>query len=178
MKTTITCCILALSLLSCQKSAVNPAPERSLVAFKTKTLASLNSAFSFNIQQDIDIASTGLQVTSCTGEPLQVVSGTFHLDVHGAINGNNLGITQHENARDFKLVGLSSGTVYAGSATLSETFNTSLVDGKFVVADTESIQLTTPGGKNNIVLQADLHETIDAHGVFTAYVNNLRFGCR
>ncbi|HEX3386052.1 MAG TPA: hypothetical protein VHS53_12725, partial [Mucilaginibacter sp.] len=97
MKKIATCCIIALFLASCQKTAVNPAPGRSPGAFTSKNLASINSAAPFHAQDGIDISSLGLQVSTCTGEPLQVVSGDYHVDMHGIVNGNKLSITQHTN---------------------------------------------------------------------------------
>jgi len=144
----------------------------------TKNLSSFNSAVSFNGQQNIDIASLGLQASTCTGEPLQVVSGTYHIDVHGTINKNNLSGTQHTNALNFKLVGLGSGAVYIGSSSTNESFNTSLVNGKYVVTETQTILFTTAGGKNNSTISIDVHETINAQGQLNAYIDNLRFGCK
>ncbi|HEX3383784.1 MAG TPA: hypothetical protein VHS53_01280 [Mucilaginibacter sp.] len=77
MKKTATCCIIALSLAACQKSTVNPASERSPAAVGPKNLASVTSAAPFHTQDDLDISSLGLQVSTCTGEPLQVVSGDY-----------------------------------------------------------------------------------------------------
>jgi hypothetical protein len=178
MKKTATCCFIALCLASCQKSAVNPSTDKPPVSFTSKNLKSINSAVPFNSQQDIDIAQLGLQGSTCTGELLQVVSGTYHIDIHGTINDNKLSILQHANARDFKLVGLSTGAIYTGSSTTNETFNTSLTNGKFIVTETQTIQFTTPGRKNNSILQINVHETINAQGQLTAYIDKLQFGCK
>lgn len=176
MKTTITaCCIIAIIFLaSCQKSAVAPASEKLTPAFTSKSLSSFNGAQPYNTQQDFDISTLGLQATSCTGEQLQVVSGIYHLDLHGVINNNNLTAVEHVNAQHFKLVGMATGTAYAGSVTYKQSFNVSLTDGKFVTKTTQSILLTTPGGKNNLMVKIDVHVTINAQGVLTASFDNLR----
>jgi hypothetical protein len=178
MKTTFICCIIMLSLVSCQKTSVAPSSQRIPASFSSKTLLSVSSASSFNNQQDIDISSLGLQASSCTGEPLQVVSGTYHIDMHGIINNNKLSIVQHTNAQNFKLVGMGSGATYTGSSTANESFNASLTNGSFVVTETQTIQCTTPGARNNSFVQIDVHETINAQGQLTAYVDHLRFGCK
>jgi len=175
MKRTAACCFIILCLASCQKSAVNP--ERSVSA-KAKNLSSINGAVPFNDQQDIDISLLGLQVSTCTGEPLQVVSGTYHIDIHGVINQNKLSGTQHQNVQHFKLVGLGSGDTYTGSSTINQSFDASFTDGKYVVTQTQTLLFTTAGGKNNSEVQMDVHETINAQGQLTAYVDNLRFGCK
>jgi len=175
MKTITSCFIVVfLFLVSCQKSAINPTSEGPPPAFTSKSLSSFSSATPYNI----DMSSLGLQITSCTGEQLQVVGGIYHLDAHGTINNNNLSVLQHANAQNFKLVGMVTGTTYTGSATINESFNTSFTNGKFVETGTQSLMLTTPGGKNNTVLHVDLHETIDGKGQLTAYIDNLRLECK
>jgi hypothetical protein len=179
MKTIIPCFIIVFSfLVSCQKSAVNPASEGLPSGFTSKNLSSFNSATPYNSQENIDMSSLGLQITSCTGEPLQVVGGIYHLDAHGTINNNNLSVLQHANAQNFKLIGMVTGTTYTGSATINESFNTSFTNGKFVETGTQSLMLTTPGGKNNTLLHVDLHETINGKGQLTAYIDNLRLECK
>jgi len=174
MKKIATCFVIALALASCQKSAVNPDKP----SLSSKTLSSFNSAVPFNNQIDIDIAELGLQVSTCTGEPLQVVSGTYHIDIHGVINQNKLSGTQHQNAQHFKLVGLGTGAAYSGSSTINESFDASFTNGKYVVTQTQTLLFTTAGGKNNSEVRIDVHETISANGQFSAYVDNLRFGCK
>jgi hypothetical protein len=176
MKTTITACyiIAFVSLASCQKSAVNPASEKSTPAFTTKSLASFNAASPYNDKQDFDMSTLGIQATGCTGESLQVVSGIYHLDMHGVITENTFSAVQHVNAQNFKLVGMATGTTYTGSVSYNQSFNTTFTNGKFVTKETESILLSTPGGKNNVMVKMDVHETLNANGVLTASIDNFR----
>src|SRR5579863_7012427 len=104
MKTIFTCCIIALFLLSCQKSSVDTPSGRVPASLSSKNFSSIYSALPFNSAKVIDISLLGLQASTCTGEPLQVVSGTYHIDVHGTINNNKLSAIQHVNAQNFKLV--------------------------------------------------------------------------
>ena len=176
MKTTIiTYCIIAfLFLISCQKSAVNPVSEKPTPVLTSRSLASFNTAAPYNVQQDFDVSTLGIQATSCSGEPLQAVSGIYHLDLHGVINGNNLTAVEHVNAQAFKLVGMATGTTYTGSVTYKQSFNVSSTDGKFVTKETQSILLTTAGGKNNLMVKIDVHVTINSQGQLTAYIDNFR----
>jgi hypothetical protein len=129
---------------------------------------------SYNDKQDFDMTTLGIQATSCTGEQLQVVSGIYHLDLHGVINGNTFTAVEHVNAQNFKLVGEATGTTYAGSVSYNQSFNTTFTNGKFVTKTTQSILLTTPGGKNNVMVKMDVHLTINAQGVVTASIDNFR----
>lgn len=176
MKITITACyvIAIIFLASCQKSAVNPAPEKVTPAFTSKNLSAFNAATPYNTKQDFDMSSLGIQATSCTGEQLKVVSGIYHLDLHGVISGNNFSAVEHVNAQNFKLVGMATGTTYAGSVSYNQSFNSSFTNGKFETKETQSILLTTAGRKNNVMVKIDVHETINAQGVLTASIDNFR----
>jgi len=176
MKKTITACsvIAVICLASCQKSAVNPTPEKSTPVFTTNSLASFNAATPYNDKLDLDMSTLGLQAAGCSGESLQVVSGIYHLDLHGLINKNTFSATEHVNAQKFKLVGMATGNTYTGSVSYNQSFNTAFTNGKFVAKETESILLSTPGGKNNVMVKIDTHITLNANGMLTASVDNFR----
>jgi len=176
MKTTITSCfiIAVIFLASCQKSAVSPAAETSTPSFTSRSLSSVNSAMPYNDKQDFDMTTLGIQANNCAGEPLQVVSGIYHLDLHGVINKNNFSAVEHVNAQNFKLVGSSTGITYSGSVSYNQSFNSSFTNGKFTTKTTQSILLSTPGGKNNVMVKMDVHETLNANGTLTASIDNFR----
>jgi len=176
MKTTVpTCCIIVfLFLVSCQKSAVDPVSKKPTPAFTSNNLSSFNAATPYNDKQDFDMTTLGIQATSCAGEPLQVVSGVYHLDLHGTINKNNFLAVEHVNAQNFKLVGAATGTPYSGSVSYNQSFNSSFTDGKFSTKTTQSILLSTPGGKNNVMVKMDVHLNLNANGTMTASIDNFR----
>ncbi|HTK20820.1 MAG TPA: hypothetical protein VL442_14945 [Mucilaginibacter sp.] len=175
MKTITACYIIAaIGLASCQKSAVGPASEKLTPAFASKNLASFNAATPYNDKQDFDMTTLGIQANSCAGEQLQVVGGIYHLDLHGTINKNNFSAVEHVNAQDFKLIGPATGTTYSGSVSYDQSFNSSFTDGKFITKTTQSILLSTPGGKNNVMVKMDVHLTLNANGTMTASIDNFR----
>ena len=181
MKKVITACniIAVIFLASCQKSAVEPVSKKATPEFGSKNLASINTALPYNDQQDFDMTTLGIQATGCNGEQLQVVGGIYHLDLHGVINGNNFSAVEHVNAQNFKLVGMSTGTTYTGAVSYNQAFNASFTDGKFINKQTQSTILTTAGGKNNLLVKIDVHVTLNAQGVLTVYIDNLRTdGCK
>lgn len=177
MKTGITASFITavIFLASCQKSAVEPVSEKKPApGFTSKSLSSLHAATPYNDKQDFDMTTLGITASGCTGESLQVVGGIYHLDLHGTINGNNLTAVEHVNAQNFKLVGTATGIAYTGSVSYNQSFNASFTGGKFVTKETQSILLTTRGGKNNVLAKIDVHETINAQGVMTASIDNFR----
>jgi hypothetical protein len=176
MKTIITACyiIAVIFLASCQKSAVEPKSERPVPAFTSKSLASVSAAMPYNTKQDFDMTTLGIQAFGCNGEQLQVTGGIYHLDLHGVINKDNFSAVEHVNAQDFKLVGMATGTTYTGSVSYTQSFNETFTDGRFVTKTTQSILLSTPGGKNNVMVKMDVHLTLNANGTMTASIDNFR----
>jgi hypothetical protein len=165
--------VMLLAIASCQKSAVVPA-----TGMKHPTSLTLsNGAFTFNLQQSIDL--TGYEVLSgCGTDTLRITSGTYHIDVHETGNRNNVSSSQHANTQGLRLISLGTGTTYVGSASDDFVENGSFVGGKFIATQKETVIATTAGGKNNSTFSFDLHETFDASGNLTAFVDNLKLACR
>jgi hypothetical protein len=175
-------CFVAIACLlfgACKKESLNTNQQARPTNDVTQA-ASLNAAFSFNTQSDIDLTLPGwYEVNSCTGEHLHINSGTWHIDVHGVINNNNkVSFAKHTNTNNYKLVSLSTGIEYTGSFVSNTDYSSTFTNGLFTATSTLSVLLTTPGGSNNSVLKADEHITINANGVLTAYLDNFRSGCQ
>jgi hypothetical protein len=184
MKTLLVfCCMVLIAVTSCQKSSLNPvtspaAQRKPLTSAAMQNVLS-NGAFIFNNHIDIALATPGsVQVNPCTGESLQITSGTLQLDFHETINNNTLNFDQHANIQNYKLVGLSSGIEYTGSNNSTTKAHTSLNNGLFVVTETMSALLTTPGGQNNPRVKFDLHLTFTPQGTLTALVDNFSASCQ
>jgi hypothetical protein len=184
MKTLLLFCgMVLIAITSCQKSSLNPAASPAAVK---KTLASAamqnaspNGALVFNSHTDVDLATPGAtQVNPCTGETLQIVSGTLQLDFHETVNNNTITFDQHTNVQNYKLVGVSSGIAYTGSGTSTTKEHASLNNGLFIITETESVLLTAPGGKNNPRIKFDLHLTFTPQGTLTAFVDNYSASCQ
>ena len=166
--------VLLFALTSCKKDVVSETENKSITAD-----ASLNSAFTFNDQTDIDLTLPRYyEINSCTGEHLHITSGTWHIDVHGVINNNKVSFDKHTNTLNYKLVSLITGIEYTGSYASSSKYNATFYNGLFTFTQTLSILLTTAGGGNNSELKMDEHVTIDANGNLTSWVDNFRSGCQ
>jgi len=176
MKTIITAgyIIAVIFLAACQKSAVQPTSQKPTPAFTSRSLSSVTAATPYNDKQDFDMTTLGIQAFGCNGEELQVTGGIYHLDLHGTINKDNFSAVEHVNAQNFKLVGTATGTTYTGSVSYNQSFNETFTNGKFVTKTTQSILLSTPGGKNNVMVKMDVHLTLNANGTMTASIDNFR----
>ncbi|HWD90147.1 MAG TPA: hypothetical protein VG367_18595 [Mucilaginibacter sp.] len=177
MKTIITCGTIVLLLLSCQKSAVSPVQEHKPISSHALQ-KSTNGSFTINQQFDINLAGQGvIEFSSCNGDLLEVVSGVEHVDFHETVNQNHSSTGQHVNIQNLKLVSLTTGVEYTGSAVDNFSDNFDSTD-RMILTESETIRLMTPGGKNNSVIKFDLHETVDPEGNVTGYVDNYRQGCQ
>lgn len=176
MKTIITAgyIIAVIFLASCQKSAVQPTSQKPAPAFTSRSLSSVTAATPYNDKQDFDMTTLGIQAFGCNGEQLQVTGGIYHLDLHGTINKDNFSAVEHVNAQNFKLVGTATGTTYTGSVSYNQSFNETFTNGKFITKTNQSILLSTPGGKNNVMVKMDVHLTLNANGTMTASIDNFR----
>ena len=172
------CVLLLLMGTSCQKSTVSPAPQRKPISSSTFQAGS-TGATTFNSQQDINLAGSGLvQISACNGDILQITSGVYHIVSHQTINKNDILIDQHSSAQDFKMISTTTGAKYDGSSTSKISDHFSLTDGKLMITESESVMLTTPGPQNNSEIKFDLHEIFDSQGNMTVSVDNFRFGCK
>jgi hypothetical protein len=183
MKTLLTIFgIVLIMITSCQKSSLSPdtstATGKKPMVSSTLQNTPSNGVFVLNTHADIDLATPGsLQVDACTGESLQVTSGTLHLDFHETINNNIITFEQHSNIQNYKLVGVSSGAQYTGNSTSVTKNQLSLNNGVFLIAETMSSLLTTPGRKNNPRIKFILHLTFNAQGTLTAFVDSFTTSC-
>jgi hypothetical protein len=174
--------MLALLISSCKKdSFTNPVQSRS--TNEVAQHASLNAAAPYKEQYDIDLADGYLEINSCTGELIDIVTGIWHISTHAVVTSSNRVMVKfHTNTSNYKLINLTTGTEYTGSYVSDDelTFNLANVDAfPFEETTTLKILLTTPGGGNNSTLKATYHITVDANGNFTAaWFDNWRFGCQ
>jgi hypothetical protein len=177
------CGTMLIAITSCRKTSLNtsphPALEKRPITSAAMQKISSSGALVFTSHTDIDLATPGAtQVNFCTGETLQIVSGTLQIDFHQTVNNNTLTLDQHTNIKDYKLVGTSSGVAYTGSSSSTGKNHVSLNNGVFIITETESVLLTAPGGKNNPRIKFDLHLTFTPQGTLTAFVDNFSTSCQ
>ncbi|MBS1532422.1 MAG: hypothetical protein JSU01_19120 [Bacteroidetes bacterium] len=162
-------------LASCQKSAVAPVSQDKHL--KSSTLQNANASTTQNTQQDMDLTG-GMVVSSCSPDLLKITRGTVHIDVRETINGNHFSYTSHQNSQGLTFVDQTTGVKYVGSLKNDLVENGSFNNGSFVATESEAIVANTAGGKNNTIIKFDLHETLNADGTMTAYIDNYRSVCQ
>lgn len=170
--------LMLLVVTSCDKSTVKPASEKTPLSSFTQQNLSSNNTVSFNNQTFIDLTQGYYEINSCPSEILQILSGIWHIDYHGTISNNHVLIDQHTNVQSYKLVSPATGIQYTGSYTSDFHYGGTLNNGQFTFTQGISTKLMTPGGQNNSISTFDVHETINANGVITAYIDNFKVGCQ
>ena len=118
------------------------------------------------------------EYNACTGELINIIKGTWHIDLHYITNGNRFTLIDRSNVSGYKLINLTTGVEYTGSY-VSNTSFTGDITSEYPIQLTEKtkILLTTPGNDNNGSYFADLHITINSNGELTAFFDNFRGGC-
>lgn len=171
--------VAVLSILaSCQKSGVAPASQAPQAKHLTSlTLQNANAVTTQNTQMDMDLTG-GMVVSACSSDLLKITSGTVHVDVRETISGNHFSYTSHQNSQGLTFVDLTTGDQYVGSLKNDMVENGSFNNGSFTATESEAIVANTSGGKNNTVIKFDLHETLNADGTTTAYIDNWRSACQ
>ena len=175
---------LAVSVLmvitSCKKTEVDPvAPKNSSTDDSQNTLKSAAQVYYFS--RTIDLSAPGWsEFNACTGEPLKVVKGIWHLDFHMVINGNRGTLIDRSNVSDYKLIDETTGVEYTGSyvSNYSETGSVNGSGFPYEYSGHGKILLTTPGKDNNGQLLIDVHGTVNANGEWTVDSYNVRSDCQ
>ena len=113
-------------------------------------------------------------VSPCNGEPV-VLSGSllliFHttMDANGGFHGDFTLVPQQVRG-----VGVVSGTQYKAVGGTRSTFNT---NGATEFTSTDTYNLVSQGGIDNVLVTSTFHITFDANGVPTAVVDNFNLKC-
>jgi hypothetical protein len=170
--------MLTLFFSACNKDTLSPTG-----------IARSTSSVSRNASQGVPVSKNVYQIdlsdprwseyNSCTGELIKIRQGIWHIEAtYLFVNGREV-YQFHTNTSNYKLYNATTGVEYTGSY-VSNTTDAIVIDGDFSGSYTAtlSVLLTTPGGGNNSILKADLHFTVNANGILTAYVDNFRAGCQ
>ena len=170
--------VLALLISACKKDAIGL--SETVRSEATVSISASNGVLvSKNVYQ-IDLSDPRWsEFNSCTNELIKIREGIWHIEAtYLYVNGREV-YQFHTNTSNYKLYNAITGVEYTGSY-VSNTTDAIVIDGDFSgpYTATLSVLLTTPGGGNNSILKADLHFTVNANGILTAYVDNFRAGCQ
>jgi hypothetical protein len=164
-------------LFSCQKEAVTNSSKQPSALSSTTTLSTVG-AIPFNDQTFIDLATSGMPVTNaCTGESLEFIGGTLHIDLHGVVNTNSTSFTFTASGQGL-VIEAPDGTIYRGGGTQKFQETDNLTNGSVIVNETGHFEFTSSGSGNIATITANFHLTINANGTTVVTVDNFTLRCK
>jgi hypothetical protein len=173
----LTAVIIAGLLLGCGDGAGGPTgPDR----FASPLLGlSANSASTITTNDQVPFSFTVFVPCANGGAGEDVfVSGTLHVLTHQTISSSgNVQVKVHFQPQGATGVGQTTGDTYHATGVTQEEFNQ---NGTYPFTDTfvNNFRLIGPGPNNNLLIHENLHITINANGVVTAFVDNFSIECR
>ncbi len=123
----------------------------------------------------LSVPATVIQ-NPCSPEAV-VLSGDLHLVIH--VTEDNRGGYHMEvetNTEGLSGTGLTTGVSYRASETTGDSWYAG-VPFPSVYTSTKDTELLSQGDTDNFLMHFDLHVTVNADGVLSALVDNLRAGC-
>jgi hypothetical protein len=131
---------------------------------------------------DTDRFPIGGTVYACNDEELVLVEGTGRTVAHTTIDANGVYHTQVQTNLTGHGEGLDSGDKYVYKSVYSNQLNYSLAPGEHFTAvlpvSFEFIRQGSDTTTDDWTTHALLHETINANGEITAYVDNFKTDCK
>jgi hypothetical protein len=140
----------------------------------------LNDSPTVLVQEQSKIGNGTVQISipvntsifnDCTGESVDIV-GTDHLIVHQTIQGNNINLNFSENFQSIVGTGEISGDLYSTTSILHN--HITAHKGQTVSAQ-QKLVLTGATTKLTVLMQ--LHITINADGIVTAFLDEFTSTC-
>src|SRR5262249_43600867 len=104
------------------------------------------------------------------------VTGDLHLVTRVTINGNHVGVTEHDNFQGVG-TGLTTGDTYQGGSAATDTSNDNLNNGQFELTFADSFHLNGQGSASNLTIHVVEHFTMNANGDVTVQFINSTLDC-
>ena len=135
------------------------------VAFKTNTIIDVSIAVF------IPCANGGAGETAFLSGPLHVLT-TF------TIGNNSISGKTHFQPQGISGTGDITGTKYQATGLTEDNFKGSFINGQFQYTYVNNFRIIGQGAGNNYLVQNVFHQTINANGVLTSYVDNFSAACK
>jgi hypothetical protein len=154
--------ILTLAFASCKKDEVAQSNnENSSHALSTASANAPEAASVYHATYQINDESYNWN--PCTNEWVHF-TGDAQIVFDYVINNNMVSGVYHYNPQGEKGEGLSSGIIYQGTGSFTQSFSASLINGSSTYNEAIKIPLIAPGRGNNLVWTIIFHVIINSNG--------------
>ena len=109
---------------------------------------------------------------------LVLVQGTLHLQDHITINGNRASIKTHAQPQGASGVGLTTGDTYNATGVTQEQDSIPIINGAFEFTFINNFKIIGQGPNNNLLVHQTIHQTVNANGEVTTFIDNTTVECR
>ncbi len=109
---------------------------------------------------------------------LVLVQGTLHLQDHITINGNRANIKTHAQPQGASGVGLTTGDTYNATGVTQEQDSIPIINGAFEFTFINNFKIIGQGPNNNLLVHQTIHQTVNANGEVTTFIDNTTVECR
>jgi len=171
-------CLISVSILyltGCKKEMMvgepNQIPLQTSNAQLKAASSTSNEQININLSVDIPCANAG------AGETVQL-TGILHVLTTFTINGNNVRGKFHYQPQGISGIGLTTGDKYQATGVTQDEFKGSLVNGQFEETYVNNFNIIGEGKDNNLTLHENSHFTINANGVVTTVIDNIKDECK
>src|ERR1044072_8816143 len=107
-----------------------------------------------------------------------LVEGGLHLQDHITINNNRATIKTHAQPQGASGVGLTTGDIYSATGVTQEQDSIPIVNGAFEFTFINNFRIIGQGPNNNFLVHQTIHQTVNANGEVTTFIDNTSVECR
>lgn len=109
-----------------------------------------------------------------------LLTGTLHVTTHTTIDSaNNVHVSAHFQPQKLKGVGQTSGDKYNGTGVTRWNYKFGGVNFPlYIMSEVNNFKIIGQGPGNNYRVHWTLHITINANGIMTANVSNVKIDCK
>jgi hypothetical protein len=132
---------------------------------------SSNSIINIDLAVFIPCANGGAGETA-------VLSGPLHILTTFTISGNHISGKDHYQPQGISGTGDITGFKYQATGITEDEFTGTLINGQYQVTNVNNFRIIGQGPGNNFLVHFTLHETFNANGVLTSFVDNFSSECK
>jgi hypothetical protein len=141
--------------------------------------AALAQALAITVNQFVPFALVAFVPCANGGAGESVlVEGVLHLQDHITINNNRATIKTHAQPQGASGVGLTTGDIYSATGVTQEQDSIPIVNGAFEFTFINNFRIIGQGPNNNFLVHQTIHQTVNANGEVTTFIDNTSVECR
>ena len=149
-----------------------------LIAISMLGMRSVQAAVTTNISVPFDGFSVFVPCANNGAGELVIFEGNLHILFSSTINNNHVSGKFHFQPQGLTGTGTVTGDKYQATGVTQDMFSGSFINGQFEFTYVDNFRIIGQGPGNNYLVHENIHVTINANGVVTAFIDNLSVDCK